>query len=646
MRNNHRVQRESETRLQALSDATFEGIAFTERGVVVDVNQQMAEMLGYKVDELRGLKVSQFVAPEDRELVREKILAGVKGPYGHRALCKDGSVIFVEARARMMEIQGRMTRVTAVRDISERKRAEAEREGLLAQVREQAQQVEEIIDTVPHGVLLLDAEYRVLLANPKAREYLAELADVGVGDTLSALFDRPMSELLTSPPQGLWHEVEVAGSPRRIFETIGRPLEGGPKTNGWVLVLRDVTEQREIRQRAQQQERLAAVGQLAAGIAHDFKNNLAVITLYSQMLQRSPNLSPRERERLAIVAEQAKQAADLTTQILDFSRRSVLEQRTLDLAPFLQELAKLLERTLKENVRVELLCGSDEYVVNADPTRLQQMLMNLAINARDAMPEGGELRISLERVQDAPAALEGAHLSADGIREGSDDWVKLTVADSGAGISPAALPHIFEPFFTTKPRGEGTGLGLAQVWGIVQQHQGHIGVSSKEGEGTIFTVYLPAMPALRQDIPTEKMAALPTGRGEIILVVEDNAAMRAALVESLEGLNYRALTASNGREASAILDAHADDSITNPESPIALVLSDMVMPEMGGQALFHELKQQDSNVKIVLLTGHRMDERLEGLRAQGLDGWLAKPPNLAQLAQVVSQALEKERIDG
>jgi two-component system, cell cycle sensor histidine kinase and response regulator CckA len=244
---------------------------------------------------------------------------------------------------------------------------------------------------------------------------------------------------------------------------------------------------RESERHTQQQERLAAVGQLAAGIAHDFNNIMAVIVLYTQMSLRMPDIPTQLRGRLQVVDQQAARATELIQQILDFCRRAVLEPRPMDLEPFLKEIVKLLERTIPENIKMELTYGADDYTVNADPTQMQQAVMNLVVNARDAMlPKGGgKLDIELDRLrmtrhQEPPLPKMEAR-----------EWVRVT--DTGIGIPPEALPHIFEPFSTTKEMGKGTGLGLAQVYGIVKQHKGHIDVATKVGGGTTFTLYLPTL---------------------------------------------------------------------------------------------------------------------------------------------------------
>jgi len=398
------------------------------------------------------------------------------------------------------------------------------------------------------------------------------------------------------------------------------------------MVIKDATQERALRAQFEQQERLAAIGQLAAGIAHDFNNILAVIVLYAQMTAQSERSLDQDRERMEIISQQAWNATRLIQQILDFGRRAVLDRQPLDLLPLLKEQVKLLERTLPEYIEIELTYGSEEYTVNADPTRMQQMITNLAVNARDAMPkgqspelvEGGVLRIELERVTVGPDASPLPALEAG-------EWIRLSVADTGMGIPSEVLPHIFEPFFTTKTPGEGSGLGLAQVYGIVKQHQGHIGIETQSGLGTTFTIYLRALAVPAPVRPMSDPTCIPQGRGEVLLVVEDDAALRAALVDTLASFNYTMLEAANGQEALAVLEERGDE--------VALVLSDVVMPTLGGIALLHVLRQQGWDTPMIFLTGHPMEKELEALRAQGVRAWVLKPPSMEQLAEVVAGAL-------
>ena len=506
------------------------------------------------------------------------------------------------------------------------RRSQMEKERLLIEVGQQEQQVREIMNTVPEGVFLLDANGRVIRTNPLAQVDLEALAGVKEGDTLSHLGDKSLAEILTSPPQGLWHELKAAS---RIFEVIARPTIDEEKNQRWVVVLRDVTSEREIQARSQQQERLAAVGQLAAGIAHDFNNILAVILLYTEMALGTPDIPPRLSERLLTVTQQSKRASDLIQQILDFSRRTMLERHPIDLLPFLKEQVKLLERTLPENIIIDLKYKPGPFIIDADLTRMQQAVMNLAVNARDAMSEGGRLQISL----DHPETPDGIHCISCGDIPGGD-WICVSVADSGNGIDPDYLPHIFEPFFTTKAPGQGTGLGLSQVFGIIEKHEGHIDVQSQFNQGTTFNLYLPALMVETSPKAETEPQAFVRGHGETILVVEDEPTTRQALMEGLTLLNYQVICTPDGIQAL--------DHLQRQSASVDLVLSDVVMPEMGGVALLRAIRSQGLTVPVIFMTGHPLQNELDKLLEDGLNAWLMKPPRLKQLATLIAQSLDNK----
>jgi signal transduction histidine kinase len=513
-------------------------------------------------------------------------------------------------------------------EIVERRRAEAEREQLYQQIQEQARQLEQILNAVQAGVILLDHDYRVKVVNSTAQMCLPVLTSIEVGQICTHLGGRPLSEFLTALPPGESYEVTPEGQSQPIFEVKMRPVIAAPEAEGWVLVVRDITDQRDFQKRAQEQEKLVAVGQLAAGIAHDFNNILTSIIGFAELARYEPNVSVSVQTDLNHVIQQGERAANLVRQILDFARKNITAKRPLEFNGFLGDMVRLLERIIPETIRLDLEIepGQESYTLNADATQLQQVLTNLAVNAADAMPDGGVLKFHLSRLTLRP----GQRPPCPGMSLGH--WLVLAVADTGVGIPVEVLSHIFEPFFTTKEVGKGTGLGLAQVDGIIKQHDGYINVESKVGQGTTFTLYLPLFHPKRPILPEFNPKAKFSGRGETLLLVEDDPAVLEVTQAMLKSLGYRVLTASHGLNALEIYDQHRDE--------IAVVVTDLTMPNMGGLALAEALQSRNHDVKILAMTGYPLKIGTGALRASGIAGWLQKPLSLQQLAKKLDQVLK------
>jgi signal transduction histidine kinase/HAMP domain-containing protein len=475
----------------------------------------------------------------------------------------------------------------------------------------QQQKLEAVVEHLPEGVVLLERDGRIGLANAVACAHLAAMATTSPAGEVTTIGGLPLARLLA---QAEAHEVIPAGIAAGAFQVAARPLDDG---QGAVVVIRDVTRERENQKIALQQARLASVGQLAAGIAHDFNNILMTIGNSAELAMRRQADAPFVRKRLEVIVEQSERAAALVRQILDFSRQSAPSLETVDLAQLLEQTIGLLERTLPESIRIEMTTSEGPLLVSADPNQLTQVLTNLAVNARDAMPLGGALRFRLSlQLRDA----EGA---------GARQWAVLTVEDTGEGMPPEVRDRIFDPFFTTKEPGRGTGLGLSQTYGIVTAHQGHIAVESRPGQGTTFTLSLPSLPGGSGPVRSKAGLDLVMGGGQTLLVVEDEAPVRHTLAHILADLNYQTLTASSAENALELHAAHAGE--------VALVLTDLVMPGMGGLGLVRVLRERESRVPVVMMSGYVADSAKTGV--EGVCGWVEKPVTARRLGMVIQEAL-------
>ena len=398
------------------------------------------------------------------------------------------------------------------------------------------------------------------------------------------------------------------------------------------ILAENITERKQLEARLAQAQKMQAVGQLAGGVAHDFNNLLTVIGGQIEMVLSLP-LSGEIRQRLDDVRHASERAAALTRQLLAFSRRQVMQVKIIDINQLIERLSLMLARLIRENIDLVFLPGRDLGMVEADPNQIEQVLMNLAINAQDAMPDGGKLTIQTANVKmgSTGSAAESGDFGPAGTPH-PGDYVLIAVHDTGEGMDPETQTRIFEPFFTTKKTGEGTGLGLAMAYGVVQQSGGYIQVESQAGHGSTFRVYLPRTGAAAPDpAPQSPATVAPTGR-ETILLAEDERWVRKLVTAHLQELGYRVLTAGDGAEALEIARSHAGD--------IDLLLSDLVMPQVDGRQLAQRLRQKDPNLKVIFVSGYAG----HGLAGKDLEfpdaRFLAKPVSMQLLAQTVREVLD------
>lgn len=403
--------------------------------------------------------------------------------------------------------------------------------------------------------------------------------------------------------------------------------EGGGKPQYCMAVIEDITEKKRLEAQLRQSQKMEAIGQLSGGIAHDFNNILTVIKGRVSLLQSTPDFTAEVTESVGEIADAANRAAALTRQLLAFSRRQVMQQQDLDLHELVRGMSVLLRRLLGEQISVGLEFSDTPIWAHADRALLEQVLLNLAINARDAMPQGGQLEISIAS-RDVTADEAARWTQATAGR-----FAVLSVRDTGTGIAADVLPHIFEPFFTTKDVGEGTGLGLATVYGIVQQHRGGIEVESTIGFGTVFHVFLPLVEA---PMPTEKPTeakARPVSGTETILLVEDELAVQQIAQLVLQRLGYRVLTADDGRAALDVWREHRD--------AIHLLLTDLVMPAgISGQELAKQLIAEKPALRIIYTSGYSASIAGKDFQLDGKANFLGKPYDPLQLSAMVRKTLD------
>jgi PAS domain S-box-containing protein len=419
--------------------------------------------------------------------------------------------------------------------------------------------------------------------------------------------------------EGNWHTLE---------STASAILDGQGKYCGLVIVNRDITDRKRLGEQFRQSQKMEAIGRLSGGIAHDFNNLLGIIIGYAEILQESMDEGHGDRECVDEILKSGQRAASLTRQLLAFSRQQVLEPKIIELNAVVADMERLLRRVIGEDIELSTSAASTLHRVKADQGQLEQVLLNLAVNARDAMPNGGRLTITTRNVTMSKLDV---HSYSYPVKPG--EYVKLTVSDTGVGMDSATLARIFEPFFTTKEKGKGTGLGLSTVYGVVKQSDGYIDTDSVLGKGTTFTIYLPAVTEAAT-APKSPGAVVTASRGnETVLLAEDEDALRFLTRNMLQRFGYKVLEARNAAEACQISSEH--------RGSIDLLLTDIVMPGLNGHELANELIDKRPMLKVLYMSGHTGQGIGEAILPLG-SHFLPKPFSREHLAAKIREALHAE----
>ncbi|MFA6433230.1 MAG: response regulator [Elusimicrobiales bacterium] len=626
---------ESDARYHELVEAAPEPMAIHGGGVFLYVNRALAKLLGAKgQEEIVGRGVLDFVAPESLEFVKEQLVRTQaekrQTPVMEIKIMRlDRRPLEVELAGFPVMYKGRSARHITLTDITERKRAEEEVKirGLY-------------LDNAADSIIVHDFDGTLVYVNETACAAHGYARDEILKINLRTLNVPEQARLMESRIKELREKGE------KIFETAHFkkdgsmiPLEVHARVvvvSGKKLILstvRDITERkladaalRASEERLRRTQKLDAIGQLSGGIAHDLNNLLGPVMGYAELLRKSFQAGDARLADVDEITRAAERAASLVRQLLAFSRKQVLETRVTDLNGIIEELGSMLQRVINEDVCISYDLSPDAGAVKVDPGQVEQVILNLVLNARDAMPIGGEIIIGTSGLElAAPAAAEGGTLAPG-------SYVTLSVEDTGVGMDRALREKIFEPFFTTKAMGKGVGLGLSTVYGIVKQSGGEIQVESEPGKGSLFRLYFPLVKGELSVPAAEPAPVLAAGKGRILLV-EDDESMRGIAKRVLSGAGYSVLEACEGTQALRIL--------AEGKKPIDLLLTDIVMPGMGGIELAGEVSSKYPQAKILCMSGYvDKEEELEKVLGSKA-GYLQKPFTPDELLLKVVEALKE-----
>ncbi len=626
-------------------------------GHFLDVNEKAGKLHGYTREEYLALTIPEidpkFAAAGEKawnaHLESLKKFSFLVFETEHQR--KDGSRFPVEVNASYIRLE-RDYILAVVRDITERKKAEES-------LREKQAQLLFTLDIAKLAHWEYDVATRLFTTEEKNFQMMGTTSAQEGGLTMSpetyirkfvhpsdvAMITNELALAIatTDPLFSRQYEqriVRADGTERVLMTRYRVTMDAAGRVAKISGANQDITEQRTLENQFRQSQKMEAVGQLASGVAHDFNNILGIIQMQSDLLKTGGNLSPTQMGFASEIGEAAQRAAALTRQLLLFSRKEKIQMRELDLNQSVNDMTKMLRRTLGADIGLQFKFAMQPLFIQADAGMMDQVLMNLAVNARDAMPEGGRIVIETTAVEFDESIREQYTQASPG------SFVCLSVSDTGSGIPPEILPKIFEPFFTTKDVGKGTGLGLATVFGIVQQHQGWINVYSEVGKGTTFRIYLPRLAR----ISDQKFVALTTesmpGGKETILVVEDEPKLRASVRNILSHLGYNVIEASDGANALEVWKKHrnevqfAQKVWKQHRDGIQLLLTDMVMPGgMTGKDLGEQLLKENPGLKVIYVSGYSAEVAAKDFPLQEGVNFLSKPYQAQKLAQTIRERL-------
>ena len=620
-----KMRAEEDLRLkEKLLDGASDSIFLLDlEGNFLYLNQAAYRDRGYEKEELLGQNLSVLLSPEftlKREAVLQELLARGELIFEADDRRKDGSFMPVEIFARTIDLEGRKFILTAARDITERRQAE--------------EAFQALVNGAPLGIFILQ-NGRFIHVNPGFVKICGSSEEELIGSySLTLVPPEYRAEVRRNAIRMLKGETLApyefpiftrSGETRWILEKVTSMVYQGQRAVlGYFL---DISERKSLESQFLQAQKMEAVGRLAGGVAHDFNNMLSVILGYSDIIKLGLHKDDPLTHNLAEIEKAAQRAAALTQQLLAFSRKQIIEPQVINLNTKIAGMEKMLQRLLGEDIDLALVLDPSLEAVRADPGQFDQIIMNLAVNARDAMPHGGRLTMETANVN-----LDEAYVQTyPDVMPGP--YVMLAVSDNGQGMDAVTQARIFEPFFTTKQDDKGSGLGLATVYGIVKQNNGHIQVDSEVGRGTTFKIYLPPVQEAVSPIQPEEPRVERLHGLETILVVEDEDSVRNLICRSLKGYGYHVLDARNGGEALLQCERYP--------KPIHLILTDVVMPHMSGRELVDRLKLLRPDLKVLYMSGYTANSVVSHGIIESAVFFLQKPFPVRTLVERIRQILDE-----